>query len=331
MFKLFLAVLIAVFISGCAQKIKIRSLEPAEIDRATTTKKITVAEFKNDRVGLSGKIEANLAGHKIDGRSFFTIVSRNDFDKIIVEQKIQNSGLIDTSTVVEVGQLIDAQAIILGNVGRATSQDSYFYEERSRCVDKKCKERISYKVNCTKRVVGLSAELRMVDVARGDIIYADRLSELSKHKHCSDDSNALPSREIASQRLAAKIANSFTYKLTPHYRSFKVTLLEDADLDYSDKQERLLELSLVYIEQGRYDKAEKFLVELIDSTDKQSYVPFYNLGVVKEAQGQFREAKQYYKKADDLMIEPVKEISLASLRIERIICKHNKSKEQLQR
>ncbi|MCD6433305.1 MAG: tetratricopeptide repeat protein [Sulfurimonas sp.] len=331
MFKLFLSVLIAIFISGCAQKVKILSLEPAEIDRVATTKKITVASFKNDRVGVSGKIEANLAQHKIDGRSFFTIVSRNDFDKIISEQKIQNSGLIDTSTIVEVGQLIDAQAIILGNVGRISSQDSRFYETRTRCIDEKCKTREEYRVRCIKRVVGLSAELRIVDVAKGDIIYADKFFESSQHKHCSDDSNALPSKYMAAQNLATKIADGFTYKLTPHYRSFSVTLLEDADLDYTEDQEKLLELSLTYIEQGRYDKAEQFLIELIDSTDKQSYVPFYNLGVIKEAQGKYSEAKRYYKRADDLMIEPVQEISLASLRIEKLIRKHNKTKEQLQR
>lgn len=331
MWKLLLFVLITLYISGCAQKVKIRALEPAEIDRVATTKKITVAGFKNDRVGLSGKIEANLAQHKIDNKSFFTIVSRKDFDKIIDEQKIQNSGLIDTSTVVEVGQLIDAQAIILGNVGRASLQDSRFYETRSRCIDEKCKEREEYRVRCIKRVVGLSAELRIVDVAKGDIIYADKFFESSQHKHCVDDSIALPSKWMAAQNLASRIADRFTYKLTPHYRSFSVRLLEDADLEYTDAQEKLLGLSLTYIEQGRYDKAEQFLIELIDSTDKQSYVPFYNLGVIKEAQGQYNEAKNYYKKADDLMVEPVEEISLASLRIEKLIRKHKKSKEQLQR
>jgi len=322
---------ITILFSGCAQKVQIRALEPAEIDRAATTKKITVAGFKNDRVGLSAKIEANLAQHKIDNKRFFTIVSRNDFDKIIAEQKIQNSGLIDTSTVVEVGQLIDAQAIILGSVGRVSSSDTYFYETRSKCADDKCKTRVQYKVKCKKRVVGLSAELRMVDVGKGDIIFADTISNSSQYEHCSDDSKALPSKEMAAQRLAANIANRFAYKLMPHYRYFKVTLLEDADLDYTDAQEKLLEVSLLYIEQARYDKAERFLVELIDSTAKKSYVAFYNLGVIKEAQGQYGEAKSYYKEADDLMVEPVEEINIATLRIDRLIQKHNKTKEQLAR
>ena len=292
----FLTGVVAFLMSGCAQKVKIRALEPAEIDRAAYTKKVAVTDFYNDRVGLSSKIESNLAGVNIDNKNYFTMVSRNDFNKIIAEQKIQNSGLLDQSTAVNVGSLIGAQAIVSGHVGNASVQDSYFYEERVRCADKKCKELQYYNVRCKKRLVGLSAELRIVDVEKGDIIYAETMSPTSSFKHCSDDSRPLPSREMAAQELARYIANSFTYKLTPHYRSFHVTLLEDPDLDYTDRQEKLLEVSLKYIEQSRYDKAEQFLVQLIDSTNGESYVAIYNLGVIKEAGGKYQEAKSFMGK-----------------------------------
>ena len=315
--------------SACAQKVTINALEPAEVDRAAQTKKVSIAPFKNDRVGLSTKIEANLARHRLDNKRYFTIVSRSDFDRIVREQKIQNSGLIDESTAVEVGNLIGAEAIISGNVGRVTSSDTRFYEERLRCGDKKCKTTILYNVFCTKRVIGLSAEIRMVDVVRGDIIYADTMNRSKVYKHCSDDSRALPSASMVAQNIANEIANSFTFKLTPHYRRFQVTLLEDPDLDYDDRQEKLLEVSLEYIKQGRNDKAEKFLFELIDSTSQQSYVAFYNLGVIKEAQGQYREAKEYYTEADNLMIEPVEEISSAYIRINTLIANREQALSQM--
>lgn len=318
-------------LSGCAQKVNVRALEPAEIDRVAYTKKITVTDFSNDRVGLSRKIEANLANVRIDNQSYFTLVSRNDFQKIVNEQKIQNSGLVEQKTAVRVGELIGAQAIISGNVSSPSSQDTHFYETRVRCADKKCKTLTYYKVRCVNRAVGLSAEVRIVDVQKGDVIFADRLSKSRVYKHCSDYSNALPSRDMAAQKLSDVLADEFTYRLAPHYRTFSVVLLEDPDLDYSDKQEKLLEVSLTYIEQGRYDKAEKFLGELIDATLSQSYVAFYNLGVVKEAQGKYAEAKEYYTMADKLMLEPVEAINTAVIRIERLIQKHKKTKEQLAR
>jgi len=328
---LFLLPIATVFISGCAQKVNMRALEPAEIDRASQTKKITVTNFEHDKVGLSNKIEANLARHKIDNKNYFTIVSRGDFDKIIQEQEIQNSGLVETSTVVEVGNLIGAQAIISGNVGRLGVSDTNYNEERARCADSKCKEVYRYNVGCTKRVVSLSAELKMVDVTAGDIIYADTISKYAEYFHCSDDSRTIPSPESAGQNLAASIADDFTFRLTPHYRFFDVELLEDPDLDYSDEQEELLKVSLQYIKQNRYDKAEQFLFELIDSTDAQSYVAFYNLGVVKEAEGKYMEAKEYYEKADSLMVEPVEQISMAYVRIQSLIEKHDMTQAQIQR
>jgi len=327
----FSSLVIILFITACAQKVNIKALEPAQVDRVADTKKISVTNFDNDRVGLSRKIESNLASFQIDDKKYFTMVSRNDFDKIIQEQKIQNSGLIDQDTVVEVGQLIGAQAIISGHVSSPTLQDSYYYEKRSKCADKKCKELIYYKVRCIQRVIGLSAEVKIVDIQKGDVIFADTLSRTSTHRHCSDDSRPLLSREMGAQRLSQTIANSFTYRLTPHYRHFRVTLLEDPDLEYNDRQELLLESSLEYIEQGRNDKAQKLLIDLINSTDSQSYVAFYNLGVIKEAQGNYKEAKEYYSYADNLMVEPIQEINAAVIRINRLITKREKSRQQIQR
>ncbi len=326
-----LSLVILLLLNGCAQKVAIKALEPAEVDRVANTKKITVANFSHDSVGLSRKIEANLSKFRIDDKKYFTLVSRNDFDKILKEQRVQNSSLVDPKTVVGVGQLIGAEAIINGNVGRVTSSDSYFYETRIRCADKECKKYIKYKVRCKKRIIGLSSELRIVDVAQGDVIFADTFSDTAVYKKCSDDERVLPSREIAAQRLARSMASRFTYKLTPHYRHFEVALLDDPDLDYTDKQEELLEVSLEYVEQERYDKAEKLLIRLVDATGSQSYVPFYNLGVISEARGKYGDAKDYYEYADDLMAAPVEEINEAIVRIDRLIVKRERTREQINR
>ncbi|MCX6052522.1 MAG: hypothetical protein NTZ60_08415 [Campylobacterales bacterium] len=323
--------LVVFMMQGCAQKVNIKALVPAEIDRATSTKNIAITDFKNDFVGLRGKIEANLANQKINNQSFFTLVSRNDIDKVIKEQKIQNSGLVEANEAVEVGNLIGAQAIISGDVGSETSTDTLYYEQRVRCADKKCKELVTYNVSCNMRVVGISAQIRMIDIAKGDIIYADTMSKASEFRHCIDDYRAIPSPEIAAQELANEISNEFTYKLTPHYYYFSVVLLEDPDLDYNKAQEKLLENSLEYIKQNRYDKAEKLLMDLVDSTDKQSFVAFYNLGVVKEAQGEYKKAQEYYKIADNLMVKPVEEISTAYNRIASMIENQNKTQKQMAR
>jgi len=330
--KLFLYLpLLIVFFTACSPRVHIKALEPAEIDRISQTKKIAILNFKNDKVGLSRKIEAKLASFRIKNKKYFTIVSRTDFDSIIKEQKLQSSGLVDEEGAVKVGELIGAQAIISGDVQTPAKSDSYYYATRVRCANAKCSELQYYKVRCMKRVISLSAEIRVVDVSKGDIIYADTLSRSKTYNHCSDDSRALPSTMMAAENLAQSIANQFTYKLTPHYRVFSVVLLDDPDLDYSSEQKKLLKYALEYIEQARYDKAETLLTRLIDSTDGKSYVPFYDLGVIKEAQGKYDEAKEYYEYADNLMVEPVEAINEAINRINQLIEKRKRTLEQLSR
>ena len=316
---------------GCSQKVHIRALVPAEVDRMASTKKIAVARFENDRVGLSNKIEALLAKQTIDGKRYFTITDRSDLEKVLAEQKLQNSGLLDADDAVEIGNIVGAQAIVSGRVSRPSLQDTRFYEKRVSCADKECKKVYTYRIRCVKRTISLSADLKVIDVRAGDIIYADTIGEKSTNSHCNDDSKSLLSLESGAQKLAESIARRFTYKLMPHYKYFDVVLLDDPDLDYTDKQERLLENALEYIEQKRLDKAEKLLIRLINSTAQKSYVPLYNLGVIKEAQGKYAEAREYYMMADDLTTEPIEEINEAVVRIKEVIQNDKKTKEQLRR
>ncbi len=126
----------------------------------------------------------------------------------------------------------------------------------------------------------------MVDIEKGDIIYSDALKGTNHWRTCSDQSNALPSPSRGLEILSQNLASRFASQLTPHYRTFYVVLLEDPDTDYSDLQEDMLENALIYIEHQRYDKAEQLLSRLLDETNERSYVAAYNLGVIREINGE---------------------------------------------
>lgn len=318
-------------LQGCAQKVTIRALEPAAVDRAAMIKTLAVSRFGSDSVDLSGKIEVLLSRQKVEGEPFFRVLGRKDLETILQEQRYQHSGLMDPSTAVEAGRLIGAQAIISGTLSHPTMQDTAYFEKRSECMDKGCNKMRSYEVRCIKRVAALSAQIRMVDVAEGDIIYGETLSRSGEWSQCKDESRALPSKEMAAQQFAQEIAAKFVAKLTPSYRSFSVELLESPDLDYSSAQEKLHEDALAYIEHGRYDRAQELLGALIESTMRRSYVAFYNLGVVKEAQGAYDEAKSYYIEADRLADKPLEQISLAVLRIDEVIENRRRTLSQMER
>jgi len=328
--SLLLLFIMTFLINGCAQKVSVKALEPAEISAASKTKNIAVTKFSPDYVNLTDKIEAAISKQRIDGTPYFTVINRSDFKKVIKEQKLQNSGLVDASTAVEVGEILGAQAIISGSVDQPTLSDDYYYVERTKCRGKgENRQCWKVKVSCQKRVISLSAQLRMINVKTTGVIFADNVRRQQKWSRCADDSRTIPSKQAGAQYLANNIANNFAYRLTPHYQHISVTLLEDPDIEYTDLQERLLENALLYIEQSRYDKAQQLLSRLIDETNSQSYVPFYDLGVIYEARGDFKEAQHYYDAADKLTIEPIEEINLAVNRIERLINNEKTAQAQI--
>lgn len=326
-----LSLLSTLLLNGCATQVKVRSLEPAEIDRAAALHRIAVLDFKNDSPGLSGKIQTVLSEKNLDGKPFFTVVDRKNLSNTLKEQKLQYSGLLKEGKSAELGELLGAQALISGEITTRNYNDSHSTEKRSRCVDKKCKQQQEYNVSCTTRQIHLGATIQMVDVQQGDIITSQSPSLNSKTKKCNDDSKVLPNPEQEYNRLAIRMANTFGNKLTPNYITNTFDLLDDPDIRYTSAQKDALKYSLKFIEENRLDKAEIMLGELFQETEGKSYVAAYNLGAVYEALGQYEEAKTYYTIADELQTKPISEINAAVNRINQVMANREAALKQLQR
>lgn len=327
----FFLLLSLLLFTACSSKVTVKALQPAQVDRVSQTKIIAMHSFQGDSVGLSSKIEASLASKRIDNKKYFTMISRKDTQRILNEQKLQDSGLLEEDTAVELGNLLGAKALVSGSISDKSSTDTRYYEKRTRCKDKACKQMQEYSVGCVTRTINLSAQIRIVDVEKGDIIFSDQLNAKNSWKKCNDKHNILPSREQGLDTLSSRLANKFTAKLTPYYKVFSVVLLEDPDVEYTDQQEKNLENAIAYIKRQRYTKAEELLSSILTETLERSYVAAYDLGVVKEIQGDLQEAQQLYTLADDLSTEPTDEIDIAIRRISSSIQNRLVALEQIQK
>ena len=315
-----MASIISVFLfTGCAQKVSINSIEPAKIQRASDVKKISVLNFSRDDVGFTSKLETEISKKQINGQPYFTVLNRNEIDTILEEQKLQYSGLIDKNTTVKIGKILGVQGIISGEVVDSSMNKNYYKSSRVKCLDAKCTQVRTYYVTCTKANYNLTVNLKLTDVQYGDIIYSDSLSKSTSYSHCKDYSGGLPTTGYVMDKLSDDIAYDFVSKISPNKKVLKVELLDDPEIDYNDEQDDLLEFSLKYIENGRIDKAEELLAKLLTSTNDKCYVAAYNLGVVKEVQGEYKFAKQLYDLADSLVLEPNEVIDSAVLRINKQI------------
>lgn len=322
----------AVFTTGCVQKVTMKVLEPAEVARVANTKVIAVTDFKKDYgVGLSGKIETEISKQILDGKPYFTAVDRTQINKVIREQRFQSSGLLNEDTSVQLGKLIGAQALISGEITSTSASDTHFKEQRTKYRNPLKPLETAYIVNvyCKKRVIGMGANIKIVDVRRGDIVYADVMTKQRTYKHCNDDSRPLPSKAQGVERLANEIAKDFVFKLAPHYVYIKVELIEDIEFDTGDAQKKALEGALKWIEAQRYEKAKVILEKLNGSLQGKSYAVIYDLGVVTEAQGQLEEAQKLYKEADALTLAPVEAINSSLKRILQTIAKRKAALAQI--
>jgi curli biogenesis system outer membrane secretion channel CsgG len=321
-------------VSGCAQKLRIKALQPAEVGAMASKKKVAVSAFRNDKVGLSGKIESQIAKQKLDKKRYFTILSRQDMQKVIAEQKLQSSELMDAATSSKVGKLVGAQAIINGEIASANAESSIYMESREKCLQyykdgSGCARYRYYKVKCDVTQASVSANINIVNVETGSIIYGDTITKEYSGDSCKSGRTTL-SKGQSLNRLASSIASEFVYKLTPNYIYFSVTLLDKIELDaVTDRQEKKFEIALAYIKEARYDKSKKLLGELMDGFNGKSYAVSYDLGVVYEATGDFDKAKELYVVADNVALAPVKEINSAMNRIDNLIEKREEAKRQM--
>ncbi|MCK9491439.1 MAG: CsgG/HfaB family protein [Sulfurimonas sp.] len=331
---------IMLLMSGCAQKVKIKALNPAEVEEMATKKKIAISSFKNDHYGLSGKIESQIAQHKLDQKRYFTVVSRKDLDKVMAEQKLQSSELMDEKTATKVGKLIGAQAVINGEIASASGKSGRYIKDAKECLNytkKGCTKWRYYKITCHTTQATVAANINIVNVETGSIIYGDTLDKEYSADSCNPTGGFLGlggSAEVLSKaqalnRLTSAIASEFVYKLTPNYIYFEVALLDKIEVDVTKQQETIFENSLEYIKVGRMDRAESMLQGLLDELNGRSYVVAYVYGVVQEAEGKLNDAKKAYTLADDLAMGPVEEINLAIVRINNSIEKRERAKRQM--
>lgn len=316
--KILFFCLISLFIlTSCSQKVTLSTVEPAKVDRIAQMKKISVMPFENDDIKFASNLQASLAQKNVYGKPYFTVINRDKIDEILKEQKFQYSGLVDKKTTVKIGKLIGVQSIITGNITDASLHKRYYSSIRYRCVDKKCTQTREYYVRCIEGTYNLSVNMNISDVQFGDIAYATTLNQKTSYSHCSDYSGGLPGFNYIMNKLSGYIINDFISQISPTKINLRIELLEDPEIDYTNKQEDLLEYSLEYIKSKRYDKAEQLLSELLSSTNDKCFVAAYNLGVIKELQGEYIAAKQLYDLADELVLEPNEQINQAIIRIKK--------------
>ncbi len=91
----------------------------------STKKTIAVLDFEgNEKISMKNNLKmADILITSLSKSKRFELVERNRIDKIIEEQKLALSGLIDEKSAIEVGKLSGAEYVVIGNITSATKKE----------------------------------------------------------------------------------------------------------------------------------------------------------------------------------------------------------------
>ena len=171
----------------------------------------------------------------------------------------------------------------------------------------------SYKTTChtyyyTKKVM-IKADYTLYSNKDKNVVFGDSVSyDFDKTWSSSENSSAARTSALTDDQIINKamqdIALQIVQAITPHKETVSRELQKGGDDN--------IELGITYLINGRVDQAISIWDQCISvlTSPKNKAAAYYNIGVVKESQGLYRDAFELYSKANVLL--PAEELYIQS-------------------
>jgi len=290
-----------------APVVTFQTIKPPEINIGDVSK-IAVAEFEGPEG--SGELAAYKLTEYLVQTNRFTVLEREKIDKILQEQGLSMTGVIDQNSAVEIGKLLGVDALIFGNVTAYKCED----EEGTRKVKKKVGTGKYKKVKRKNIFTGkeywaeeeimktvlvdehykirkgvVSVNFKVVDVKTGKLLAVKSLTVNKEYKSVEGRGN-IPAREEVLNTLLSQVMEKFAGMIAP----IKITVTRKLE-----KGSEYVNRGVDFAVNGLWDMAIKSWKEglKVEPTNPAIY---YNLGVAYEKMGDFISAGEMYKKAVEL-------------------------------
>jgi tetratricopeptide (TPR) repeat protein len=334
-------IILLLMLTGCATKIKVNMLQPAQYHQASLTKTVAVLSFSGTGgQEFAAEIEGVLASKSIDDKQYFILVDRASIDKTISELQFSQSALTDQKTAAKIGKLVGAQGIYTGTVTSAQVKDSNYKEKRQECVrhkierDKKgneyegsCIQWRSYNVPCMKRDANFSVTPKLIEVSTAKILYSRNLSASASSSGCEDASPPKSEQELL-EKVKEDVKRQFIKDIAPYYITVEIKLMDSTDQINSGDAKEKLKQGIAFADKGRIDNACELWGQARLLAPASPAI-LYNLGVCAESRGDAEAALNLYKQADKLIEKPDENITLALNRVSLAVKNRQKLTEQI--
>ena len=325
-------------IAGCAAPTtSVRMLVPAEHHEVTEFRTISVLPFQG-RNGerVANELECELVSLYFNNQPFFTVVERVRMQHALNELELGQTGLIDAQSVVEVGNMIGAEAIYTGSIISARVDQEYYTETRKECVQRKnpdkayseCLRWQENSIECTKKIATFHLSPKIIVVESGHVVYAKNIRKVAEDSQCDDSATAIsPNRGLIQQARTAAF-KGFIKDVAPTYVDQELTMMNAVD-GLNQAAVTRLKSGLSFAQEQRMGRACQLWNEAVQLNGRATLSLLYNLGVCAETQSDYMRALGYYNQADQKLAKPNDTVSEALRRIKLKIRQQEKLKLQL--
>lgn len=274
-------------------------------------------------------------------------MERRRLDSLLSEMKLGETGLLDRSTVANLGKMVGAAGVYNGELTRAETADQSYTEPRSICAQreiKRDKKGNTYEggcalwsnttAQCTARTANVAFSVRLVRIETGEIVYSATHDGQVKSSSCREPATGEQKPIKSAQQLlidAKEIALSrFRRDIAPIARMRAIELLGPGERIEASAHKERFNGALAFAKEGRMERACEIWGDIAKTAGEVREL-VYDLGVCAEANGDLDEAMRLYRRADALLTTPVRAISDALMRVQADIESSAKLRSQLRR
>lgn len=204
-----LLVSIVFVVTACTTpRVPMKSTRPANVPEAARLRSLAVMPFNGSHGGeVAARLEASLAQVKVGNESYFSTVSGSQQTSRTINNVTATPSGVEVQRAVQLGRQLHVSGVFAGDVLALNVNRDHYSEERSRCLDKKCKNAQTWNVSCEKRDASVEIAPRLIEVATGSVVYATRSAAHKTDKRCSDEPPTESPENLLAGALDEAIAN----------------------------------------------------------------------------------------------------------------------------
>jgi len=213
----------------------------------------------------------------------YDLVERSQLDKVLQEQNLSNSGMINEQQAAQIGKVLGLDAIVTGSVSISSN------DENSQVLMRRMDGSQYYRY-CTTRKVSVNARMKIVSVNTAQIIGIKDTGYVNSQIGCDELRSGLPSAADLADACLKQIAVDFANYFSPRFKLMRFEFSDIRNKQYKDKAREVNE----YLKNFDFDNAFPIYKAVYDA-DPYNVDAIEALAELYDLVGNFPKAVEYAK------------------------------------